>query len=153
MIYTKKRKPMSSKTKLKISKALKGNTNRRGMIGRKHTFEERKKLSLSMRGEKNPRWLGGLTNVYRVFRNSLNCRQWRSDIFTRDNFTCQICNDSSGGNLEAHHIKKVSIIFKDYKIKTDKDIFDCEELWNLNNGVTLCKKCHRLYHKNNSVVS
>lgn len=55
---------------------------------------------------------------------------WRLEVLKRDNFTCQACGDSN--NLHAHHI----IRFVD-----DKD-----ERFNVDNGITLCEKCHRKIH-------
>ena len=80
-------------------------------------------------------------------RNCFKYRQWRSDVFTRDDFTCQKCGDNKSGNLNAHHIKLFSTILDEYKIKTLEQALDCEELWNINNGQTLCKKCHRLINR------
>jgi 5-methylcytosine-specific restriction endonuclease McrA len=56
---------------------------------------------------------------------------WRKSVFDRDNYTCRCCGQH-GGNLNAHHIKPYAI----YK----------EERVNLNNGITLCKKCHIKFH-------
>lgn len=83
------------------------------------------------------------TLLYRQLRNVLEYRQWRSDIFTRDNFTCQSCGEM-GGRLHAHHLKPLSKIVEDNKINNLKQGMDCQELWNINNGVTLCIKCHSL---------
>jgi len=79
-------------------------------------------------------------------RKSFKYRQWRSDIFTRDSFTCQDCGLHSGLGktvyLEAHHIKQFSKIIEENNIKILEQALNCEELWNINNGRTLCKKCH-----------
>ena len=91
-------------------------------------------------------WKGGITSLAMIIRNHFKYRQWRSDNFTRDDFTCQNCGER-GGKLHAHHIKKFSVIMEEYKIKTLEEALDCEELWNVNNGMTLCKKCHNKIHK------
>lgn len=113
-------------------------------LGRKwnHSKETKKKMSLERRGEKNPAWKNGISQLEARIRRSFKYRQWRSDVFTRDNFTCQECGDDRGGNLEAHHIDQFSEIIKRNKIKTYEQALACEELWNINNGLTLCKKCH-----------
>lgn len=98
-------------------------------------------------GNKNANWCGGITLLRKQIRDCFKSRQWRSDILTRDNFTCQKCGQH-GGKLEVHHTPKTfAIIIKEYKIKTLQDALDCEELWNINNGITLCKKCHHKVFK------
>lgn len=96
-----------------------------------------------LRGEKSPHWKGGVTPVYYMVRNSFKSRQWRSDVFTRDNFTCVECGDHRGGNLNADHIKPFAVILDEYNIKTFDEAMECEELWNINNGRTLCVPCHK----------
>ena len=89
--------------------------------------------------------LGEHTLIHKQLRCVIEYRTWRSDIFTRDNFTCQSCG-KRGGNMNAHHIKFFSTILNEYKIKSLKEGLACDELWNLNNGVTLCEICHNDAH-------
>jgi hypothetical protein len=79
---------------------------------------------------------------HKIIRETFKYRQWRSDIFTRDNFTCVICG-LRGVYLEADHIKRFIDIIREYKIETLDEAIGCEELWNINNGRTLCQQCHR----------
>jgi hypothetical protein len=81
------------------------------------------------------------TPLYCQIRKIMEYRQWRSDIFTRDNFTCQSCF-VRGGRLQAHHIKPFYQILEENKIVSLKQAIECVELWNLNNGLTLCLSCH-----------
>lgn len=81
-------------------------------------------------GEDHWSWRGGITSENNKIRSSVEYIEWRSSVFRRDNYTCRCCNSS--GNLQAHHIKNFS---------DNKDLrFD------INNGVTLCKDCHKEFH-------
>ena len=80
---------------------------------------------------------------YKHTRKCFEYRQWISDVFHRDSFTCQCCGDNTGGNLEAHHKKAFIAILKQYNIQTLQQALNCAELWNINNGQTLCNPCHR----------
>lgn len=93
------------------------------------------------KGSNSPSWKGGLTSLALSIRHSYEYRQWRSDVFTRDDFTCQECN-VRGGYLEAHHIKLFIDIIIDNNITTIEEALNCSELWDINNGKTLCKGCH-----------
>lgn len=142
MSATRTGKKFSEETKEKMSK-----NNGRYWKGKSPSREIRKKLSNSLKGEKCYRWRGGITSLYHKIRTCFEHRQWRSDVFTRDNFTCQECGDNRGGNLAAHHIKEFSKILEEHQIKTLEQAIACEELWNINNGRTLCKTCHEGLHK------
>ena len=102
--------------------------------------------SIGLKGENHPNWKGGLTLVDKQIRHSFEYRQWRDDIFTRDDFTCQECGKTSG-NKNAHHIISFSSILQKYEITNIEEALDCNELWNINNGITLCEKCHRKIHR------
>jgi len=111
------------------------------MKNRKYTEEDRRKRSENSRGDKNPNWKGGISSLNVQIRQSLKYRQWISDVFTTQDFVCQDCG-KRGGNLNAHHIKSFIDIIKDNEITTLEQALNCDELWNINNGKTLCKSCH-----------
>ena len=63
-----------------------------------------------------------------LYRNILG--KWRDIVKTRDGHCCQNC--ASIFDLSSHHIKTWQF-FK-------------EERFNINNGITLCERCHSNYH-------
>lgn len=134
-------RPCSEETKRKIGNANRGSKN--GNYGISLSKEERLHLSNKLRGKNAPNWKGGISLLTHRIRDSFHYRQWRSDIYTRDDFICQECGQR-GGRLNAHHIKSFSLILQFYEITTLKEALECEELWNINNGITLCKKCHKI---------
>jgi len=86
------------------------------------------------RGENNPNWNPNLTDEEREQGRKLQIRElteWIKEVFKRDNHTCQCCN-VRGGLLEAHHIDS----WKEHK----------DDRFNIDNGVTLCKTCHKACH-------
>lgn len=94
-------------------------------------------------GSNESNWKGGITSLIEQIRHSFKYRQWRSDVFTRDRFTCVVC-DIMGVELNADHFpKSFAEIFHQYKPKSLEESFLIEEFWNINNGRTLCVKCHK----------
>lgn len=87
-------------------------------------------------------WKGGKTKLIEQIRKSPKYKEWRLAIFIRDDFTCQNCGKVGSGNLEAHHSKAISRILREVHIKFFDEAMNCVELWDKNNGVTLCKECH-----------
>lgn len=83
-------------------------------------------------GSSHWNWKGGTTDKNRKIRNSALQLDWRIQVFERDNYTCQHCN-KKGGDLNAHHIKSFA---NHPHLRTV-----------LENGITLCKKCHIQEHK------
>ena len=132
-------------TRLKMSRSKIG--SKPWNTGKKWSAEMKKKLSEAhigkMTGEANNLWRGGITPIYECVRTCYKYRQWRSDVFTRDGYTCTKCGDKKGGNLNAYHIKPFAVIMWQYQIKTLMEALVCEELWNINNGRTLCITCHK----------
>lgn len=98
-------------------------------------IEDKKKRSKFFKekfcGDKNPNYKGGITKELILARNSLKKSGFISLILKRDSWTCQICRDNKGGNLEVDHIMPFSR-FK--KLRSAPK-----------NCRTLCVKCHKLY--------
>ena len=141
-----KGKIFSDKHRINISEALKGHIPwNKGLIN-PYSEEILKRMSEAQKGkyvgDKSSNWRGGITPLSHQIRCSFKYRQWRSDVFTRDDFTCQKCGQH-GWDLNVHHIKPFSSIIQFYEITSLEQALECEELWNINNGVTLCKKCHQ----------
>jgi len=145
-----KRLSIANKNSLKVKHALlKGRLNSPLFRVNENTgiLEAKKGEEWPFSGENHYNWKGGITPVGARIRMCFKYRQWRDDVFTRDDYTCQYCGDNSGGNLNAHHIKSFKDILQKYEITNTKQANDCAELWNINNGVTLCGECHRKLHQ------
>jgi len=65
-------------------------------------------------------------------RVSSEYKAWKKAILNRDDFKCKSCG--SDQNLHIHHIEPVKTNIK--------------KITDLNNGITLCNKCHRKIHTN-----
>ncbi len=129
-----KGKSHTKETKKKISQKL---------LGYIRPLETRKKMSEATKGEKNKNWKGGITSLRFQIYNLYEFRLWRLKVYTRDNYTCVACH-KVGGKLNAHHIKSFSKILEENNITSVVEAQLCGELWDVSNGVTLCKDCHKL---------
>lgn len=85
-------------------------------------------------------------NLYSLFEY----KQWRTSVFKRDDYTCQRCK-KRGGTLEAHHKTPFREIHKKYGFETHIEAAKCEELFDVNNGVTLCRECHSIVDKHRKI--
>ncbi len=107
--------------------------------GRKVSEDQKQRLSNYLKeigwwkGSHSPNWKGGVTPINRKERQLSETREWRDKVFARDNYTCQLCGDARGGNLNAHHIKPWA------KHPSIRRV--------LENGITLCRTCHVNTHK------
>ncbi len=145
-----KGKEMPEETKKKLSKLLKGrrrspktefkkgqhkgnkNPAKRIEIRRKISKAKKGKPHFNQRGENHPNWKGGRISKNEKIRKSIEYKLWRESVFARGNWTCQKCGER-GGKIVAHHLHN----FADFS----------ELRTSIENGVTLCKKCHIEFHE------
>jgi 5-methylcytosine-specific restriction endonuclease McrA len=118
---------LSEETKERIRKANKG---KKPYI---MTDEIRRKISISNGGT----GISDRTNKRYYHLNDIKYKSWRSEVFLRDNWTCQMCGKRSKKKesvyIEPHHIKGWA---KYPKLR-----------YELSNGISLCRECHKLTHK------
>ena len=134
----------------------KGHKFDKGMTGRKHSEETKRKMSLQKMGSKNPmygkpisekqraeffkiytaqnakNWIVDRTKLKRNADKLKNkdsaYSAWRKTVWLRDNFACKIGNPDCVGRIEAHHILR----WAEYP----------ELRYEVNNGITLCHFHH-----------
>jgi len=155
-----KGRSLSEQTKEKMKGRIAWNKNK------KYTEEEKKKINIDglklgpgwnkgieksipvnsgsfKKGQIPWNWKGGNTLLFVKIRTCIEYRNWRIAIFKRDWFTCQLCGYKER-KIEAHHIESFKTIIEENNINSLENALDCEELFKIDKGITLCKKCHLL---------
>jgi len=110
-----------------ISESLVGQA--KSEVHKKSLSEQRIKSGVA-KGSKNPNWQGGVSTEHDKIRHNIEQRFWKRAVKKRDGM-CMSCG--SKHNLHAHHILSFS---------THPHLRVA-----INNGITLCKKCHVALHK------
>jgi len=80
----------------------------------------------------NDVWDGIVIQLSKRDRNSYDYTHWRTSVFERDLYSCQVCKNSIG-KLNAHHVVRW--------------IDSVEKRFELSNGITLCIPCHQKVHR------
>jgi len=117
--------------------------------GRRHTVETKEKIKNNVpKGEQHFRWKSPekrISTLDRQIRSSTKMKQWRIAVFQRDNHTCVFCGSKQNKSIKinADHIVPVVEIKEKYKITSLEQALDCDFLWQVDNGRTLCEQCHR----------
>ena len=115
--------------KHRASIRMKGNTNG-FQRGQPSVFKGKKRPNLS--GKNHWNWKNGITPIHIKIRQSLEYKLWEQSILIRDCYTCQKCGKRDS-TLVAHHLQN----FAQYP----------ELRFAIDNGVTLCRDCHKKFHK------
>lgn len=85
-----------------------------------------------MLGVNNHCWNPNLTQEDRIkSRKTKKDTKWRKSVYTKDNYTCQVCG-AKNCKLNAHHL--------------DGWAENPELRYDVTNGVTLCINCHNKFH-------
>lgn len=114
-----------------------------------------------MFGADNPAYRGGVTKLRMLIRNSKMYKQWKELVYQRDRYKCQKCGlFGDNSTLECHHIhREFADILQDFIQKYSQYSLPKDEqrllllasvytpFWDVKNGETLCKDCHRQHHK------
>ncbi len=114
-------------------------------------------------GKNNWNWKGGITSFRTIIRRLPEMKKWTQEVFRRDNYTCRECGVKNGLGkaiyFNAHHIRVFSIIMTEFLQEYSQfSPFDDKEtllrlaityqpFWDINNGKTLCKDCHKIINK------
>lgn len=149
--------PYSKEHRGNISRALKGKSKpkftaehcknislaKKGIKTKSCSLETRKKISEALKGERHFNWKGGFDSLNKKIRKTFEYKLWREKIFKRDEWSCKFCGIIGGTlNIDHHPISYGSIMVIN-NIKTLEDAIKCKKLWDINNGRTLCDKCHK----------
>lgn len=95
-------------------------------------------------GKNSTFWKGGISPLAPRLRNTKEGIEWKRKVLERDNYICVECGGTE--NIQTHHIKELTTLIKQYNIKTVAQGKKCIELWNIENGQTLCLHCHAEKH-------
>lgn len=113
----------------------------RSKSGKVFSDEHKAKISASKKGllagDKNPGWKGGISKTRKLKRNSREYKEWRSAVFARDGFVCQLCAAKGEGRtlfqgLHAHHVVAFAV--------------DPSKAFDVANGQVVCHPCHSKLH-------
>jgi hypothetical protein len=105
----------------------------------KDNFDKVRKRGEKTRGEKHYRWKGGTTKLNISIRRMTENRKWMDAVKARDK-KCKHCGGVE--ELESHHIIPLAMLLEKHNITNRDEARECKELWNIKNGITLCRKCH-----------
>jgi 5-methylcytosine-specific restriction endonuclease McrA len=130
------RAPMSDATKAKMSAARMGRSMNL-------SSEARRLRGLNVKVPKHWNWKDGKTRLSRQIRQIFEYREWRKAVYARDNHTCLKCG-ITGADLHADHIYPFAKILDECRVTSIEAALQCDRLWDVRNGRTLCVPCHRM---------
>lgn len=114
------------------------------LAGKKLSQEAKLKMSKirleKYQGVNHPRYIADRTKLCNQSdRRSYAYRNWKKEVYSRDNYKCRISDENCKSILEAHHI----LNWQDYP----------ELRYKINNGITLCQAHHPRGRANEAKLS
>lgn len=86
------------------------------------------------KGDKHWNWKGGITDPMKSLRRTKEYDDWRFAVYKKNNYVCQHCGvKTTSKTIAAHHIEG----FRENTLLR----------YDVDNGITLCRKCHIRTHK------
>ncbi len=99
---------------------------------------------LKNRGEGAYNWKGGVSRLNTSIRQMNENRKWIDAVRARDG-ACARCGVTD--DLESHHVVELADLVGQLGIKNRDDARrHAAQLWDLDNGLTLCRPCHWAHH-------
>ena len=96
--------------------------------------------AINNRGENHYLWNGGSSKLNTSIRQTTENRRWMEAVKGRD-VTCVNCGSTE--NLESHHVEALAELIERLGVTSREDARKhAGELWNLDNGIALCQRCH-----------
>jgi hypothetical protein len=150
------RPPISAAQRAKMSAAFKGRLISEAKRTATVTGQKRPRQSIAMKG-RVLHWRGNIRAAHlarqgglhklgdakwlrRRIRKLPEYQIWKVAIIARDGGVCR-CG-APGAHI--HHVKPFSEILGTNSITTIEQAIECSELWDVSNGATLCRPCHKL---------
>lgn len=100
-------------------------------------------LARGVRGDAHYQWKGGVSQFNQSVRRLHEYRLWARAVRTRDG-QCTQCGSTK--NLEAHHLSGLAVLLTEFNVTTRDQARAEPRLWDAENGITLCRKCHYAVH-------
>jgi len=92
----------------------------------------------------------GNKTLLAAIRSTSRYYEWRKNVYESYKFMCAECGAriTQKKRPHAHHIILLADLLTKYEIKTLEQALLDERIWDVKNGVLLCKQCHNLLHSN-----
>ena len=76
----------------------------------------------------------------KAIRRMPKYENWKKEVFKKYGRKCEVCGEEN--NIEIHHRQSLHKIINHFGIKNINDAFECNKLWDVDNGSVVCKFCH-----------
>lgn len=104
-----------------------------------HTPERTRKIQESRKRHYDK--VGRISPLLDRLKHTKKYKDWRKAIFQRDKYICVKCG-YKGNQLQADHILQKAKFIRICNNDFDK-CMNYKPLWDIQNGRTLCRKCHK----------